>query len=246
MRNLMESLLRGSSLIILLIYPFLGVTQIKSSDIDNIRIAEIELANDSLFLWLQVRPELERTDSTTGTFHKMALSSKEKTKYLKLIDKLNILSIHSNNDHKRGYFPFEVIYSHKNRIDSISAYKGGMTPLESQCFEQYISTIGEIIDYKKAKETCLLSLPDGQYQIKYPWKYQIHFGKGWESWQKKDGIVERIGVPIVILNGKKTDYEIIDKLNPKEVKSFKILKQHEADSLYGPNAKNGVILIKTK
>jgi len=91
-----------------------------------------------------------------------------------------------------------------------------------------------------------MSLPDGQYQIKYLTKYQIHFGKVWESWQKKEGIVERIGVPLVILNGKKADYEIIDRINPKKIKSIKILKQHEADSLYGSNAKNGVMLINTK
>src|SRR5690606_33259045 len=111
MKYPMKSLLRASSFIVLTIYPFLGITQIKSSDIDYLRIAEIEFVNDSLFFCLQVRPELELSDSTSGSFNKVALPNKEKIKYLKLIDKSNILSIHSNNHHKQGHFPFEVIYS---------------------------------------------------------------------------------------------------------------------------------------
>src|SRR5690606_26109016 len=100
-----------------LISPLFSLGQVKSADLEFLRIAELEYSNDSLFLWQQIRPNLGRMDSTSGTYHKLALSNKEKTKFLKFIDKTKLLNIQSNSKEKTGYLPFEITYQTAGRSE---------------------------------------------------------------------------------------------------------------------------------
>lgn len=54
------------------------------------------------------------------------------------------------------------------------------------------------------------------------------------------------GDPIYILNGEKTKKGIIDLIDPKFILSMKVLKDESAISLYGEEAKDGVVIITTK
>ena len=52
--------------------------------------------------------------------------------------------------------------------------------------------------------------------------------------------------PLMIINGRETDAEIANLIDPKLIQSMTVLKNKEATSLYGNGAKNGVVLITTK
>ncbi|MRJ10692.1 hypothetical protein EDL98_06295 [Ornithobacterium rhinotracheale] len=52
--------------------------------------------------------------------------------------------------------------------------------------------------------------------------------------------------PIVFLDGQEITMEQLDKLSPKNIESFKILKDNEATDKYGERAKYGVIEITIK
>ncbi len=64
--------------------------------------------------------------------------------------------------------------------------------------------------------------------------------------QIKRGFYSSENPPLTIVNGKKTDAEITNLIDPKLIKSLTELKDKEATSLYGNAAKNGVVLITTK
>lgn len=247
MKKQIKSLLKRSFLMIFFSYPLFCLSQIKASDLEYLKIGEIELSNDTLFLWKEIRPTLDRMDTTRGTYHKLALSNNEKTKFLKLVDRLNLLNLQSNNKQKQGYSPFEISYKIKGKKQSISAYEPGMSAAESASFQEYLATVHDIIDLTKTDERLLRTIADGQYQLNSPRRYQLIIGpSGWRSWEKKDGELKRIGIPLVFVDGKEKDPSLIDRINPKKIKSLKILQTHEADSLYGAKAKNGVIIISTK
>jgi len=247
MKVYIRSFIKRLFCIVLFSYPLFGFSQIKSSDIDYLRIAEIELSNDSLFFWQHVRPMLSHLDSTRGTFYKITLSNKEKSKFLKLIDRLNLLNMQSNNKQKTAYLPFVISYRIKGQKHSISAYKPGMSDVELKSFEKYLASVEDIIDLEKKKEKLLLTLADGQYQISNSQKYEIRIGPSvWKSWEKKNNELKRIGMPLLIVDGKVKNANFYDKINPKKIKSFQIMKPHEAESLYGTKVKDDVIVIYTK
>ncbi|MGO1669257.1 MAG: hypothetical protein ACTHYC_00325 [Sphingobacterium sp.] len=247
MKSYTPTIIKNLFLIVLFTYPLTGQSQIKSSDIEYIRIAEIEYSNDSLFLWQEIRPMLNRMDTTGGVYRKLALSNEEKNRFLELIDKINLLDIKSNKKQTMGYLPFEITYKINGKSYLISAYQPEMSVPESESFKKYFTKVGDIIAMKKVKEKILLSMADGQYQLKSPKRYQIRIGpSGWESWEKKNGELKRIGMPLVFVDGVERNPNLIEEINPKEIQSFKILKKNEADSLYGVRAKNGVIVIATK
>lgn len=230
-----------------LISPLFSLGQVKSADLEFLRIAELEYSNDSLFLWQQIRPNLGRMDSTSGTYHKLALSNKEKTKFLKFIDKTKLLNIQSNNKQKTGYFPFEITYQTAGQKHKISSYEPGMSEAELESFHKYLEGIETVVDKRQAKESFLMTLSDGEYQLKTSHRYQLKIGpSGWDAWEKKQDQINRIDVPLLIVNGKEEDYTRFEKSNPKRIKSFEILNQNKADSLYGDRAKNGVAIITTK
>ncbi|MGV4439293.1 hypothetical protein ACQ1Q5_06715 [Ornithobacterium rhinotracheale] len=52
--------------------------------------------------------------------------------------------------------------------------------------------------------------------------------------------------PIVFLDGQEITQDQLDKLSPKNIESFKILKDNEATDKYGERAKYGVIEITSK
>ncbi|WP_185217111.1 hypothetical protein [Sphingobacterium mizutaii] len=235
------------SVFILFLFPFISQGQIKSSELTYLRIAELEYSNDSLFLWQQIRPNLGRMDSTSGTYHKLPLSGNEKTKFLRLVDKTKLLSIQSNNKQKTGYFPFEIMYRTAGRSHEISSYEPGMSPTELESFHKYLEEIENVIDRRSAQERLLMTLADAEYQLKTRLRYQLRIGpSGWDAWEKKNGEIKRIGVPLLFVNGKEEDYTRFERSNPKRIKSFEILNQQKADSLYGERAKNGVAIITTK
>ena len=235
------------SVFILFLFPFISQGQIKSSELTYLRIAELEYSNDSLFLWQQIRPNLGRMDSTSGTYHKLPLSDKEKTKFLRLVDKTKLLSVQSNNNQKTGYFPFEITYRTAGRSHKISSYEPGMSAAELESFHKYLEEIETVIDRRSAQERLLMTLADAEYQLKTRLRYQLRIGpSGWDAWEKKNGEIKRIGVPLLFVNGKEEDYTRFERSNPKRIKSFEILNQQKADSLYGERAKNGVAIITTK
>ena len=53
-------------------------------------------------------------------------------------------------------------------------------------------------------------------------------------------------IPLIILDGQRIPYENFSKINPETIESMEVLKNEKAIELYGEDAKNGVILIKTK
>lgn len=235
------------SILIIFLFPFISQGQIKSSELMYLRIAELEYSNDSLFLWQQIRPNLGRMDSTAGIYHKLPLSGKEKTKFLSLVDKTKLLSIQSNNKQKTGYFPFEITYRIAGRSHEISSYEPGMSAAELESFHRYLEEIETVIDRRSAQERLLMTLADAEYQLKMRHRYQLKIGpSGWDAWEKKNGEIKRIGVPLLIVNGKEEDYTRFERSNPKKIKSFEILNKNKADSLYGDRAKNGVAIITTK
>ena len=234
-------------LLIFFLCPLFSMSQPKPSNLEYLRIAEIELSNDSLFLWQQIRPMLGRMDTTRGTYHKFPLTNKEKTKFIKLVKKLDLLNIKSNDNQKSGYFPFEITYRFKGQNHTISAYQLGMSKAESANFEKYLASVGDIIDRKRANESFLLSQEDGTYQLRSPIRYQLLIGpSGWYSYEKTNGQVNRTATALLILNGKEKEPNELYNINPKKVKSIKVLKAQQADSLYGEKGKYGVILISTK
>jgi TonB-dependent SusC/RagA subfamily outer membrane receptor len=52
--------------------------------------------------------------------------------------------------------------------------------------------------------------------------------------------------PLYIVNGKLLKQDAISKINPNDIESINILKGNSATSLYGYQARNGVIIIKIK
>jgi Ca-activated chloride channel family protein len=52
--------------------------------------------------------------------------------------------------------------------------------------------------------------------------------------------------PLYILDGKVSSLEYIKSINPKIIESVNVLKKDAATSLYGDQAINGVVVIKTK
>jgi len=247
MEKLIKSSLKQSLLCIIFCYPLFSTSQTKSSDIEYLRIAEIELSNDTLFLWQQIRPKLDRMDTTHGTYHKQALSNKEKNKFIKLVKKLDLLNIQSNDKQKTGYYPFKITYRANGQNQTISAYQSGMSKTESANFEEYLANVGETIDRKNANERFMLNQTDGEYQLRTPKKYKLLIGpSGWISYQKSNGTLTRNALPLLFVNGKEKEPNEIDNINPKKIKTIRVLKSSEADSLYGGKAKYGVILMTTK
>ena len=248
MKALKISTIKGLSILLFIFYPLLGQSQIKAKEIDYLKISDIEYSKDSLFYLLQIRPVLPKLDTTRGTVHKIALSEKEKSKYLKLINKSDILNIKSNNNKSQNsVVPFRMNYNFAGQNHEILAYQTGMTISEKVSFEKYIEDVERIVDRNKVVREFLLGMPDGKYQLRSPQKYVITIGpSGWETWEKKNNEVYRIVMQLVFLNGKEIEARAIEKINPKKIKSLKVLKPHEADSLYGEKAKYGVVIITTK
>jgi TonB-dependent SusC/RagA subfamily outer membrane receptor len=52
--------------------------------------------------------------------------------------------------------------------------------------------------------------------------------------------------PLVILDGTPLKMDILNKLDPNEIKSINVLKSKEGTAIYGPDGVNGVILITSK
>lgn len=52
--------------------------------------------------------------------------------------------------------------------------------------------------------------------------------------------------PLMILDGKKTDSAVLQIMDPNLIESVNVLKDESAIALYGDEAKNGVVIIKTK
>lgn len=52
--------------------------------------------------------------------------------------------------------------------------------------------------------------------------------------------------PMIVVNGKLVNNQILNQLNPDKIKNIKIFKDDAANSIFGSTVKNGVILIKTK
>ena len=52
--------------------------------------------------------------------------------------------------------------------------------------------------------------------------------------------------PLVIINGKETDWEVYNAINPAAIQSISVLKDKSATEKYGDKGKNGVIIITTK
>ncbi|WP_443937471.1 TonB family protein [Pedobacter sp. MW01-1-1] len=62
-----------------------------------------------------------------------------------------------------------------------------------------------------------------------------------------DGRVDASNAPLYFVNGVKVEEPLaINNLNPNDISSISVLKDNSATVLYGPEAKNGVILISTK
>jgi len=54
------------------------------------------------------------------------------------------------------------------------------------------------------------------------------------------------GSPLVILNGKETDYSVISLLSPNKIESLTVLKHKNATEIFGEKGKYGVLIIVTK
>ncbi|MFA5849089.1 MAG: M56 family metallopeptidase [Bacteroidales bacterium] len=52
--------------------------------------------------------------------------------------------------------------------------------------------------------------------------------------------------PLVIINGKETDWEVFNAINPAAIKSISVLKDRSAAEKYGEKGKNGVLVITLK
>jgi TonB-dependent SusC/RagA subfamily outer membrane receptor len=52
--------------------------------------------------------------------------------------------------------------------------------------------------------------------------------------------------PLIILDGTPLKMDILNKLDPNEIKSIDVLESKEATAIYGPDGVNGVILITSK
>ncbi|WP_339917888.1 YfbK domain-containing protein [Yeosuana marina] len=52
--------------------------------------------------------------------------------------------------------------------------------------------------------------------------------------------------PLIIVDGKVSSYDTMERLNPNEIKDINVLKNTSATALYGSRASNGVIIISTK
>ena len=52
--------------------------------------------------------------------------------------------------------------------------------------------------------------------------------------------------PLIILDGQRIPYENFSEINPETIESMEIVKNEKAIELYGGDAKNGVIIIKSK
>ena len=52
--------------------------------------------------------------------------------------------------------------------------------------------------------------------------------------------------PLIILDGQRIPYENFSEINPETIESMEVVKNEKAIELYGEDAKNGVIIIKSK
>ncbi len=60
------------------------------------------------------------------------------------------------------------------------------------------------------------------------------------------GSVSNTQKPLVIIDGRVSSYEILEKLNPKNLKAIDVLKDANSTAIYGSRGSNGVLLITTK
>lgn len=59
------------------------------------------------------------------------------------------------------------------------------------------------------------------------------------------GVVRANTNPLYIINGTEVKPDIIEKIDPTYIKSFKVIKETEAVKLYGGKAANGAVIVKT-
>lgn len=52
--------------------------------------------------------------------------------------------------------------------------------------------------------------------------------------------------PLIIIDGQRIPYENFNQIDPKTIESMEVVKNEKAIELYGEDAKNGLIIIKTK
>ncbi len=52
--------------------------------------------------------------------------------------------------------------------------------------------------------------------------------------------------PMIIIDGHRIPYENFSEIDPETIESMEVVKNEKATELYGGDAKNGVIIIKTK
>lgn len=50
--------------------------------------------------------------------------------------------------------------------------------------------------------------------------------------------------PLVIINGKESDYEVVNALNPERIESISVIGAEKAIKIYGEKAKDGLMNIK--
>jgi len=233
--------------VFLIAFHQFSFSQDSSSKINYLKIAELEYDNGSLFLIQELRPKLERLDTTRGIQHRILLSQDEKDKFIHFVKELNLLSIQNNENHQEGYFPMEITYQKDGESQHISAYRSGMTPSEAASFDTYLDKIGTIIDFKQARKTLLGSLVDGQYQLRTLRRYVLRIGpSGWDSWEKQNGSIERLGLPLYFVNGKEYELDLLNNISPDSIESIEVTKGEEAEKKYGKRGINGVISITMK
>ena len=218
------------------------------SDIHSLRIAELEYHNDSLFLLQEIRPKMERMDTTHGSVQHILLPEETKEHFLQLVETLQLLSISSNNQKTNGHFPFEIHYERNGNKQSISAYRAGMTAEEAEHFDRYQQKIKEIIDFDKVRKDLLATMPDGIYQFRSDVRYELMIGpSGWDSWEKQGKEIIRRGVPLLIVDGKERNADMLHNLDKNSIKSIEVLKDpREAETRYGSKAKDGAVVVTTK
>lgn len=117
-------------------------------------------------------------------------------------------------DGKKFDFPVDLL--DKNRIESVNVLKGDVA------LKKYNAKNGVVLIVTKKKT---VEIDKSKVKVK---GYTTKEGKA----------------PMIIINGEKSNQEILKKLSPDDIKSIEVLKDEQAMKKY--NAPNGIIIVTTK
>jgi len=187
---------------------------------------------------------------------------------------MKIKSLKRNQDNKIS--AINIVFESKNRTTNYSSkIKEGILPFYFKMTDESIQVYGikdiednekTIVAYntQKPNDTLYFKMIDSsKVQSLSKEKSDLYYegGKTLKVTTKNEELIinqlkkeskvistttNNIQKPLIIIDGKETDYDLLKNLNPNIIESMTVLKDKKATDVYGDKGKNGVIILITK